>query len=452
MSRSVQYVLSLVILAVVAGGLVLLLRVQRAPGRRDGNQLVVLSPHPDSVQSEFFDAFREHYKKQTGEDCTVVPKDVGGGTQSQRQHIVELFKKHPDGIGIDIFWGGGPDPYVDLKKKKLLHAYKLPEDLLKRIPPTCTGQPVYDPQYEWYGAALSGFGILYNKKYQTQAKLPVPETWEDLAKAAAFGKVALADPRKSGVAHTLCEIAIQAYGWEKGFAVLTKMAGNCKKIVDSSSQVPAAVSLGEVIYGPTIDFYAKYQIKLDGADALAFLMPKGLTVINADGMGILKGAPNLELAEAFLRFVLSEDGQKLWILPVGVPGGPKKHAIDRITVIPDLYEKYAKECISPVDPAALKEGMDYDSAKAAARQAILNDLLGALLVDTHDHLVQAWQAVAEGKVKDPKRIKDFLALPIGEAEFMKLAQEKWQDEGFRSATITEWVKFAERKYKATASK
>lgn len=447
MPRSVQYVLSVLILLAAAAGLVFLLCYRRPPEGPTGNQLVVLSPHPDSVQDEFFGAFCDWHKRQTGESCQVVRKDIGEGTQGQRTYIVEMFSKNPDGIGVDIFWGGGVDPYIELKKKRLLQAYRLPDDLLQAIPPRCAGQPVYDPEFEWYGAALSGFGIIYNKKYQKEAKLPAPETWEDLARPEMLGDIAIVDPRKSGVAHTLCEIMLQAYGWEKGFEVMTQMAGNCKRTYNSASDVPNNVALGEIIFGPTIDFYAWAQIVQNGPETIGFVMPKGLTVINPDAMGILKGAPNLELAKAFLRFTLSEDGQRLWLLPVGALGGPKRKAIGRISIMPTLHEKYAKECLVPIDPEVFKSGMDYDFGKAAARQAILNDLLGALLIDTNDDLSAGWRALVAAKSASGDRLKDFTAPPISEEEMMALAKDRWKDDAFRNSKIAEWVKFARAKYK-----
>ncbi|MEW6357549.1 MAG: ABC transporter substrate-binding protein [Planctomycetota bacterium] len=452
MPRSIQYLLSAVVLIAVAASLIIGLRKRDTIKKPEGNVLVVISPHQDYIQSEFFKAFQTWYEKETGRTCTVQPKEISAGTQGQLRYIVELFDQQPSGIGIDIFWGGGTDPYAELKEKDLLHTYRVPENILQYIPPTCAGQPTYDPAYQWYGAAISGFGIIYNKKYQRQAKLPAPETWEDLTRPELFGKVSMADPRKSGVAHTLCEIILQAYGWEKGFEVLMKMSGNCKMIVDASSRVPGDVALGEVIYGPTIDFYAWAQIAIEGAETIGFVLPRGLTVINADAMGILKGAPNLELAEAFLRFVLSEDGQKLLILPKGVPGGPKERTIGRISVIPDLMTKYADQCVARITAADLKAGIEYDSEKASLRQGILNDLLGAILVDTHDDLAKAWGAVVVGKVKEEDKIKALVSVPVSEVELMKLAAEKWGDESFRNKTIAEWIKFATTKYRNTLLK
>src|SRR4030095_6694934 len=56
---------------------------------------------------------------------------------------------------------------------------------------------------------------------------------------------------------------------------------------------------------PTIDFYAWAQVNEAGADKIGFVMPDNLTVINPDGIAILKGAPNPSVAEAFGSFVIA---------------------------------------------------------------------------------------------------------------------------------------------------
>ena len=64
--------------------------------------------------------------------------------------------------------------------KGLLAPYKLPEAQLARIPKEIFGIPVYDPEYRWYGAALSSFGIMYNEELRALLNLPEIRTWDDL--------------------------------------------------------------------------------------------------------------------------------------------------------------------------------------------------------------------------------------------------------------------------------
>ena len=81
-----------------------------------------------------------------------------GGTSEVLRFIRSEFNNKPGGIGIDVFFGGGLEPYLALKKEQLLRPYALPQELLKNIPPGLGGVPLYDPDYTWYGATLAGFG------------------------------------------------------------------------------------------------------------------------------------------------------------------------------------------------------------------------------------------------------------------------------------------------------
>jgi len=448
MARLLKYLLSIIVVAAAAIAMAALIVVKR-PVVTDS--LVIISPHPESVKTEFKRAFEEWYAREMGERVRIEWLDTGGGTQDQLRFITTMFEKSPSGIGIDIFWGGGVDPYIELKSRRLLHAYRLPEEMLSRIPPLCAGLPTYDPDFEWYGAALSGFGIMFNKKIMRRMKLPKPTTWTDLCEPSLIGLVGVADPRQSGVAHTLFEIMLQAYGWEKGFDILTRLSGNVKNFAASSSRVPHDVSMGEIVYGLIIDFYAWSQIARDGRDVIGFVMPEGATVINPDAIGILKGAPHLQLAESFVRFVLSEDGQKLWLLPVGSPGGPKEFGLNRISVIPELHEKFSDISTVPFDPSSFRKGIKYDSKKASARWAVLNDLFGALLIDTHSELVKAWRALIAKPSIPQNLLKEFVRPPIGEEEIPRLAA-RWGDAGFRNEKIAEWIDFARKKYQSVMKK
>ena len=93
-----------------------------------------------------------------------------GGTSEVLRFLRSEFKNKPQGIGVDIFFGGGLEPYLALKKENLLESYILPRELLEKIPPRLEGVPLYDPDYTWYGATLAGFGIVYNKVVLRLAK------------------------------------------------------------------------------------------------------------------------------------------------------------------------------------------------------------------------------------------------------------------------------------------
>ena len=411
------------------------------------DRLVLISPHWEGIEYEFERAFKVYYQRETGRTVELDWLDVGGTSETIR-FIHSEFKNKPSGIGIDLFFGGGIDPYLTLKQSGLLESYPLPKALLSQIPPRLGGVPLYDPEFQWYAATLAGFGIVYNKAVLEITDLPVITTWKGLAAPSAFTWVGSADPRKSGSVHMAYEIILQAYGWEEGWKIITGIGANARKFTNSASQVPKDVAIGEVAYGLAIDFYAWAQVNESGADKIGYVMPDNLTSMNPDSIGILKGAPNRAVAQAFIRFVLSENGQKLWILNKGLPHGPQRFQLNRFSVLPALYGKIKPQNTSvQFNPFTWQSDFSFDAKVGSLRWGIINDLIGSLIIDQKSLLDQAWSAaLADGFTET--EWERLASMPVSESEAMGLAREKWRDAAFRNQTLNEWALFARNKYRA----
>ena len=413
------------------------------------DELIIISPHPEGIETEFGTNFEKWYQEQTGRTVETDWRDVGG-TSSNYRFIESEFKRVPDGIGIDIFFGGGTDNYLRLSNMGWLHAYKLPESQLKQLMQSFQGIPLYDADHQWYGAALSSFGIMYNEELREILQLPKATSWQDLGDLALLGKIGAADPRESGSAHMVYEIILQTVGWEEGFALLTKIGGNVRGFSAGANAIPTDVVAGQVIYGLAIDFYAYGQIAVIGADKIKYIVPADGAVVTADPIAILKGAPNLPVAQKFLEFVLSDDAQKLWMLRNTDPEGPKwKGGLNRASVLPALYEKLGERCIVPNPFAMEGTPFQYDSDKGGDRWNIVNDLFGVLIIDSHKDLVNAWKEIR--KCKDPAKRDAAIAvltkMPITEEEAMQMAAADWKDPSIRNEKIKEWGQFAKEKFK-----
>jgi len=413
------------------------------------DELIIISPHPEGIETEFGNNFEMWYEKQTGRTVKTDWRDVGG-TSSNYRFIESEFKRVPDGIGVDIFFGGGTDNYLRLSNNGWLHSYKLPEAQLVQMTQLFQGIPLYDAAYQWYGAALSSFGIMYNEELREMLNLPKVSAWEDLGDVALLGKIGAADPRESGSAHMVYEIILQTLGWEEGFALLTKMGGNVRGFSAGANAIPTDVVAGQVIYGLAIDFYAYGQIAVVGADKIKYVVPGDGAVVNADPIAILKGAPNLPVAQKFLEFVLSEDAQKLWMLRDTDSEGPKwKGGLNRASVLPALYDKLGERCIVPNPFAMEGTPFQYNSNKGSTRWDIVNGLFGVLIIDSHKDLINAWKAIR--KCKDPAKRDAAIAvltqMPITEEEAMKMARSDWKDPTIRNEKRKEWGQFAKEKFK-----
>ncbi|NJK92248.1 MAG: extracellular solute-binding protein [Blastochloris sp.] len=222
---------------------------------------------------------------------------------------------------------------------------------------------------------------------------PPVSTWEDLCLPALNGWVSSADPRKSGAVHMIYEIILQAYGWDKGWAVIYQMSGNVKSFLPASSGPTKEVAAGDAAYAVSIDINGLTQQSFLGKENVLFKIPPGVSVINPDGIAILKGAPNLDIAQAFLNFVMGPEGQSLWMKPIGTPGAAEKFNITRMGIRPDFYEVDLRELLVPVNPFKIDYPFQYNSPKGSKRWGVLNDLIGQTVIDVHPHLRRAWSAL-----------------------------------------------------------
>lgn len=383
--------------------------------------LTIISPHTREIQTEF-----ENLWKAKHGDITLKWLDQGG-TSDDLRFVRDQYKARgkETGIGVDLFFGGGGETFTELEKDGLLEPlgkdYKIPEKL--------NGVPFRGKDNVWVAAALSDFGILYNKSIAMRDKLPVPANWVDLANPKLVDRIQLADPRHSGSAHTAYEIILQTNGWDKGWRLLTAMAGNARSFATNSGAPLESVQNGEAVFCPSIDFYARKQIDKAGGGKLGYIEPKGQLVVTADPIAILKSAPNVAAAKEFVDMVMSPEGQKLWYLRKGTKGGPVTTTLFRLPALPSAYKPIPKDAIVTSDPYTAKNTTPYNSDIATVRRRALDDLIGAVLVDIHDQVRLAWK-------KNPDLNKTGY-VPLSEAEFMKIAPQ-WDDPEVSNTKKAEW--------------
>lgn len=414
----------------------------------EDDRVVVISPHNEAIRYEFARGFGEWHRRQFGRDAAVEWRDLGGTSDALR-FVQSEFAAKPAGIGIDIFFGGGSEPYLLLSDRHLAEAYEPPPAVLSGIPQSFNGIEVYDRGHTWYGAALSTFGILENKAVQQRLGLPAVTRWEELALPPLRGWVGVGDPRNSGTMLNMFEAILQAYGWERGWQLLTEIAGNARRFDRISSTTAKEVTLGESACAFAIDFYAFTQVAAAGRGNMAFVLPADFTAISPDGIAILRGAPHPAAARRFLDFVLGEPGQKLWFLPLGHPEGPRRYSIERMSVRPDLYRRYRDVSNIQVSPFDLKQKFIYNARLSRERREVVAALAGALLVDTLPELQEAWGAVLARGLTDGDRAA-FGRVPLAEADASKLAAGAWKEPFVRDRKKIEWQTWAQRKYRDLA--
>ena len=391
-------------------------------GRRDAvadlssdNVLRVISPHRRETRMEYSRAFREFMRRERGREVDILWLDPGGGTSVILRDLESRYTANPDDPGVDILFGGGVDPYLRAAQRNWFVPVPVDAETLDRIPPSGNGLPIRDPDGQWYGVALASFGMIYNERVLSRLNVEIPRSWEDVGRPELFGWVAGGNPSSSGAVHSCYEVVLQAYGWERGWRALAAIAANTRTFGESASAAPTETTAGDAAVGMAIQHYAVIAIQAAGDPAVGFTLPAGQTIISPDGIALLRGSSRAGLAEEFIRFVLSPEGQRLLFRPAGVDG--QLFTQSRYPVRTDLYD----EPHAPRDnPYASAADIRYDNARAARRWDILNDLAMTWLIDVHPELSRAWRAVIARGASEEEKARLF-APPMGEEELLALA-------------------------------
>lgn len=396
--------------------------------RNADDTLVILSPHNESIRQEFGEAFAAHWKKSTGRSIYLDWR-VPGGTSEIRMVLDSGFKAaeqtHRDGIGVDVFFGGGePDFASQAKKGRLvaLDVFKTEPQWFAQngpIPATFTGERYYLTDQTWVSVCMSQFGICYNPEVLKRLNLPSPSTWNDLADPRYFGNIALADPTKSGSVARTFELLIQSEmqrslatatagadrsaamsaGWNAGLRLIQQISANSRYFTDSASKVPQDVGQGNAAAGMCIDFYgrsfAAELISKSGQPRLIWTAPIGGTTLSGDPIAVLKGAKHHAVAQEFVKFCLSPDAQTLWFGKPGTAGGPKSRALHRTPIRRDCYtpEKLANSTMPCAKPYEDPGNFTYQKDLTGAAFNTLRQLVKIMSIDSHDELKSAWLAL-----------------------------------------------------------
>jgi spermidine/putrescine-binding protein len=124
--------------------------------------------------------------------------------------------------------------------------------------------------------------------------------------------------------------------------------------------------------------------------------PEGGSAYSVDPIALLRGAPHPAVATAFIEYVLSLDGQRLWDFRTGAPGGPRHFALRRLPVRRDFYlrKDWMQYRSDPdADPYSQKEVLVYHPKWTSPLYPELALVIRLMTEDTHQELTEAWSAI-----------------------------------------------------------
>ncbi|HSH09814.1 MAG TPA: ABC transporter substrate-binding protein, partial [Oceanipulchritudo sp.] len=289
-----------------------------------------------------------------------------------------------------------------------------------------------------------------------------PHQWTDLTDPRYYGQLAVCDPSKSGSMTQAFEMIIQQQmqrsvvegqkskvegqgngrpvapspsldlgpltpdlrshleeGWMRGLQIIQKISANARYFTDTSQKINIDVGMGDCAAGMTIDFYGRFQqeniVERSGDPRFGFHTPEGGSTVSADPIGLLRGAPNRQVAEAFIEFVLSLEGQKLWNFKLGAPGGPETFALRRPPIRPELYSPEWNHYRSDADynPYVASKDFSYHAEWTGMLFSEIRTIIRVCFLDVRKELAEAWAAIIkarnEGRHADADRAEAIMA-------------------------------------------
>jgi ABC-type Fe3+ transport system substrate-binding protein len=156
--------------------------------------------------------------------------------------------------------------------------------------------------------------------------------------------------------------------------------------------------------GTTIDFYG-LTAQLEVPELCQYVLPKDGTAVNADPIALVSTSDNPEAAQAFIAWILSPEGQEVWL----------DKSINRMPMNPNVFD-------TPLGQTRLDLKTSYEATMEATTIEFSDDLalsyettlmffFKGTLIEAQQDLINAWLAITDAE--------DFGE--ITHAEFLELA-------------------------------
>jgi len=259
-------------------GLVMLAFAGVGPAGAADRRMVLYSANDDTVNKMVAEAF----KAASGIIVDVV--STGSGVLLRR---LASEQANPQ---ADVIWGISSALLKDGSK------YFQPYATKERA---AVPAEYRDPAGLWTGTNLHVLTISQNTKAIPEGT--GPKGWGDLLDPKWRGRIAYTDPSNSGSSYVTATFLVALWGGDD--AAWKKMGGLLAntKVLNRSTQVFDGNGTGEYPLGISLEYAG--QLWAHNGAPVQVIYPADGTSVLVEGAAIVKGAPDLEEAKAFLDFV-----------------------------------------------------------------------------------------------------------------------------------------------------
>ena len=208
-------------------------------------------------------------------------------------------------IRADVIWAANPAFFLKLKEEDLLLAYESPE--AAAVP-----EGLKDEDHMFVAGRVFNMGIGYNTAIVSEEE--APKSWAELLEWGP--RSALASPLHSGTSFTALGAFVyndEMLGWEW----FEQARENGMQLLRGTGDVTRGLTSGEFPVIKGIDYVLANQA--DEGAPVAFLFPEEGAVTVASPLAIPADAENVPAAQAFIDFIISQEGQQVMVGKYFIP-------------------------------------------------------------------------------------------------------------------------------------
>ncbi|MFC4402401.1 ABC transporter substrate-binding protein [Gracilibacillus xinjiangensis] len=259
----------------------------------DGNTLTVYSAGPGGLAENIQEAFEE----ETGIEIEMFQSTTG--------KILSRLEAEANNPVADVVVLASVPSMEGLKSEGKLQAYESSNDDL--VNPEWS-----DPDKFYYSYSAAALGVAYN----TNQIDSLNADWNEFSKPEWKGRVAMPDPTSSGSAVDFLYGLTNAN--EDGWDTIQSWMDNDLLIAGANKEALNSVITGDNDVVVSAVDYMAYKAK-DSGEPVDIYYPESGTVISPRAAAILADAANVESAQKYIDFLLSDTAQQLvadaYILP-----------------------------------------------------------------------------------------------------------------------------------------
>lgn len=228
--------------------------------------------------------------------------------KSLEDSALEACKEKVYKSKVDLAFYGTDDPYKTALQDDLFAEHKYPVD--ESVQPWASSL-TWDSGNRLGALYMGILGLGVNTDLLQKLNKPKPICWKDLENDTYKNQIVVANWNTSGTAYKFAATMLQAFDGDqdKGWDAVTKVHQNVSQYTKSGSKGVKMAAAGETLIG--IGFGHDIVDLMQKGFPIEMVAPCEGTLYEVGPVGIIRGAPNRQAAEAFTTFLYEKETQEL---------------------------------------------------------------------------------------------------------------------------------------------